>query len=182
MEYPEYDARMGMLTLLHDLYQQALTEGTARHGKLWLEYYPSQGRDHPTRLRVHDPRLDIAEELSIRGDEAYGRLIDLYEDGYLRLGSGQHSLETGGMFGVSFTEKGQAAIRKLPDPHELLLAALNELVAAFDGLKDIDPVEKEQAIEGAHRVEALLTKLPDRDAGVASSRLANLVGLGNSES
>jgi hypothetical protein len=176
MEYPEYDARMGMLALLHDLYKQALTEGTARHGKLWLEYYPSEGGDRPTRLQAHDPRLDIAEKLGISGDEAYGRLTDLNEDGYLRLGTGEY------MFGVSFTEKGQAAIRKLPDPHKLLLAALNELVAAFDGLDNVDPIEREEAKEGAKRVEALLTKLPDRDAGTASSRLANILGLGNTGS
>jgi hypothetical protein len=49
-------------------------------------------------------------------------------------------------------------------------------------VNDVDSVEKEQAKEGAQRVEALLTKLSDRDADVASSRLANVIGLRKSES
>ncbi len=163
-----------MLKLLHDLLQEALTKGEARHGSLWLAYYPSEGRDRPTRLEVYSPKFDVAEALGISGDEAYGRLRDLQQDGYLRLTFDSGGPQSGGLVGMSFTEKGRAAIRKLPDPHEVLLAALNELVAAFDRLVDVDPAEKEQAKEGAQRVEALLTKLPDREAGVASSRLGRV--------
>lgn len=133
-------------------------------------------------MEVYDPNFDIAEELRINGDQAYGRVRDLREDGYLRLSFDQGGPESGGLVGVSFTVKGRTAISKLPDPHELLLATLDEIVEAIDRLQDVDSVEKEEAKEGARRVSALLDRLPDKNANVTRNRIANIVGLGNSES
>ena len=140
MEYPELDARLRMLAFLRDRLEEARVSETARHGKLWLAYYPSGG-GRPTRLQVYSPRIDIAEELGIGGDEAYGRLRELETDGFLRLSFDSGGPEAGGMVGMSITERGLQAIQKLPDAQETWMQGLE---AAIRTLREDDSVPEEE--------------------------------------
>src|SRR5215207_8782939 len=165
-----------MLKLLHRLREEAGERGEARYGKLWLEYSPSEP-PAPARLDEYETRLDIAGELGITPDEAYGRMRDLAQDGYLSLSVDSEGPDAGGMVGVSFMEKGRAAIQNLPDPQAELLAALDAIATAIEALQDIDPTDQEEALEATSRLRRFFDGLPPDIAVEVLSRLATVLGV-----
>jgi hypothetical protein len=174
VEYPEQEARLNMLRLLHSLREEAGARGEATHGKLWLAYYPDSAR-----LTEFETSLDIATQLGIRADEAYGRMRDLARDGCVSLSFDSAGPDSGGMVGVSFTEKGRAAIQNLSDPQAELLAALDAIAAAIEALQlqDVDPTEKDGALEAANRLRRFFDDMPAGIAVEVLSRLATVLGV-----
>jgi hypothetical protein len=161
-----------MLSLLLRLREEAGGRGEATHGKLWLAYYA----DSP-RLDEVGTRSDIAGQLGIGADEAYGRMRDLRRDGYLSLSFDSGGPDAGGVVGVSFTEKGHAAIQTLPDPQAELLAALDAISASIEALQNVDPTEKDEALEASNRLRRFFDDLPPGIADEVLSRLATVLGV-----
>ena len=160
-----------MLHLLSD----ALNEAREMYGEqLRLAFY---NRGPESRLLVYRTDQDVAGGLELSGAEAISMLNELGDDGYLRLDYGKLGPNVGvGIVTVRFLEKGRAAIKQLPDPNKELLEVLDALVAAIEGLEDVDPADKEQAIDGANRLRKFLDNLPPGIAVEVLSRLATVLG------
>ena len=174
MEYPRLDKRLSMLRLLSD----ALDVVHQTHGEEALMLSFSTGGREESRLVVYTTKQDIAAALNLSGSEAVGLLKELGRDGYLHLDYGERGRNaSAGIVNASFRERGYAAIEQLPDPHQQLLTALDEIVAAIDSLPDADPTDREKAKEGVRRVRGFLNQLPAGVADEVVSRLANIFGV-----
>ena len=151
MEYPENDRRLVMLNFLR-AEQEKLRESDK---ELWLEFYP-----RPPLLLISETRLDVPKSLGSNAVETIERLRELDIDGYVRLQTGKHGFDAGGLVGVAFTEKGLTAVRKLPDPQEDVLERLDAIADAIRSLQGVSNEEKKTAINAVEELKHFARGLP----------------------
>lgn len=144
---------------------------------LWLAFYHARaGREADLEVQETEKK-SVAEEAQLEGAEAIGLLEELGDSGYIRLQLDQYGFDADvGMVGVTFLDKGRAAIEQIPDPNQKLLQALDTIAEAIEELQDVDPDEKEEALEGARKVRGFLGDLPAGVTVEVLSRIATLLG------
>ncbi len=173
MDYPELDKRTRLLRALDRQLKAARERGQRT---LWLGFY-NQRHGREARLEVQDDRTSVAEEAQLSGAEAIGLLEELGASGYVRLELDRYGFDAdAGMVGVTFLDRGRTAIEQLPDPHQKLLQALDAITEAIEELEDVDPEEREEALEGAKRIRGFLADLPAGITVEVLSRIATVLG------
>jgi hypothetical protein len=173
LEYPRLEKMRIMVRFLSD----TLDEARQTHGeqRLMVNFYDGEPE---SSLKVVQPKRDIAAELNLDGTEALGLFHDLSDHGYIDSDYGRMGRNRGvGRVSVTIRKEGRILIDQLPDPHTKLSEALEEILAAIEGLQGVDPAEQEQAAQGARQLRDFVKQLPAGAAVEVVSRLATVFGV-----
>ncbi len=190
LEYAQLTKMLRMLELLHQLLAEARKRGEPG---LALEFYNPPPRedylesyevlppyDEPPRLTVFGTRVDVARQMGLDAAEALCLLKDLEAEGYVYLDYGPRGpyIDAGEAI-VSFTEKGHVAIEALSNPNEALLEKLDAVAQAIRNLRDVDPHERESAVEAVEKLKRFVGALPSESNAELLRRLPSVFGLGD---